>query len=375
MAADPTAVGTGGLDRLFHFSQWGTSLKRDTLAGLTTFMVMAYIIFVNPTILGLGGDLAGLPFAAALTSTCLVAGVMTILMGLVTNRAYALAPGMGLNAVVAFSLVLGQGLTMKSAMGLIVLEGVAITILVLTGFREAIFKAIPRAQKGDRGRHRLLHPVHRPGGRRVINVNGGTPVALVDLGSVRPPLAVAVFGLVVTIVMLARRWRAAILLGIVFATVFAIVMNYLWGKDVASAGSGGHPHHIVCCPTSASSGPSTSAPSPSSGSPPRPVDLQPHAERLLRHHGHARRCRRRGGLPGQEGRSARTSNAAARRLRGRQAGGAVRSSSATTYIESGAGVARRPHRVGRDHRRRPVPRGDALLAHRRGRPGKATAPR
>ena len=111
------------------------------LAGLTTFIVMSYIIFVNPSILGLGGK--GLPFAAALTSTCLVAGVMTIVMGAFTNRAYAIAPGMGLNAVVAFSLVLGQGLTFPQAMGLIFLEGVAITILVLTGFREAIFKAIP----------------------------------------------------------------------------------------------------------------------------------------------------------------------------------------------------------------------------------------
>ena len=92
-----------GLERFFKFKQWNTSLKRDTLAGLTTFIVMSYIIFVNPSILGLDGK--GLPFAAALTSTCLVAGVMTILMGLVTNSAYAIAPGMGLNAVVAFSLV------------------------------------------------------------------------------------------------------------------------------------------------------------------------------------------------------------------------------------------------------------------------------
>ena len=84
-----------------------------------------------------------MPFAAALTSTCLVAGVMTIIMGAFTNRAYAIAPGMGLNAVVAFSLVLGQGLTFPQAMGLIFLEGLAILILVLTGFREAIFKAIP----------------------------------------------------------------------------------------------------------------------------------------------------------------------------------------------------------------------------------------
>ncbi|RPI27981.1 MAG: NCS2 family permease, partial [Actinomycetota bacterium] len=109
MAAVAATTGGNALERFFKFQQWGTSLKRDTLAGLTTFIVMAYIIFVNPNILGLGGE--GLPFAAALTSTCLVAGVMTILMGLVTNRAFAIAPGMGLNAVVAFSLVLGQGLS------------------------------------------------------------------------------------------------------------------------------------------------------------------------------------------------------------------------------------------------------------------------
>ena len=101
------AVETGsgnGLERFFKFKQWNTSLKRDTLAGLTTFIVMSYIIFVNPSILGF----VGVPAERAcrsppsLTSTCLVAGVMTILMGLVTNRAYAIAPGMGLNAVVAF---------------------------------------------------------------------------------------------------------------------------------------------------------------------------------------------------------------------------------------------------------------------------------
>jgi AGZA family xanthine/uracil permease-like MFS transporter len=231
MEAAADAGSTNVLERFFKFKQWNTSLKRDTLAGLATFMVMAYIIFVNPTILGLSGK--GLPFAAALTSTCLVAGIMTILMGLVTNRAYAIAPGMGLNAVVAFSLVLGQGLTFKSAMGLIVLEGVAITILVLTGFRKAIFTAIPIELKKaiviGIGFFILFIGLVDGG---VINVNGGTPVGLVELGKVpMVPLAVTVVGLVATIVMLALRWRAAILLGIVVATVFAIVMNYVWGKN------------------------------------------------------------------------------------------------------------------------------------------------
>jgi len=227
-------AGGSGLDRFFKFSQWNTSVGRDTVAGLTTFMVMAYIIFVNPNILGLGGAPEGLPFAAALTATCLVAGVMTIIMGVFTNRAYAIAPGMGLNAVVAFSLVLGQGLTMENAMGIIFMEGVAITILVLTGFREAIFKAIPLELKKaivvGIGFFILFIGLVDGG---LINANGGTVVSLVEFGKVpMAPLAVTIFGLGITIAMMALKWRPAILLGIIFSTVFAIVLNYAMGKDV-----------------------------------------------------------------------------------------------------------------------------------------------
>ena len=158
-------------------------------------------------------------------------------------------------------------------MGLIVLEGVAILILVLTGFREAIFKAIPielkKAIVVGIGFFILFIGLVDGG---LINVNGGTPVGLVELGTVpMVPLAVTVFGLVVTIIMLALRWRAAILLGIVFATIFAIIMNYAWGKNAGFLpGQADHPHgHRRRSPTSASSARSTSAPSPSSASPPR----------------------------------------------------------------------------------------------------------
>ena len=117
------------------------------MAGVTTFIVMSYIIFVNPQILSFAGieglsDI-GLPFNQVLAATCLVAGVMTILMGLYTNKAYAIAPGLGLNAVVAFGLVAGEGLSFPAAMGLVVVEGIAVTILVLTGMREKIMDAIP----------------------------------------------------------------------------------------------------------------------------------------------------------------------------------------------------------------------------------------
>src|SRR5215212_1149601 len=96
------------LERYFKFGEHDTTLARDTMAGITTFIVMSYIIFLNPIILSFAGIESlqdkGLPFDGVLTVTCLVAGVMTVAMGLYTNRAYALAPGLGLNAVVAFNL-------------------------------------------------------------------------------------------------------------------------------------------------------------------------------------------------------------------------------------------------------------------------------
>ncbi len=336
-------AGSGNaFERFFKFKQWDTSVKRDTLAGLATFMVMAYIIFVNPSILGLGGAPEGLPFAAALTSTCLVAGVMTILMGLVTNRAYAIAPGMGLNAVVAFSLVLGQGLTMKEAMGLIVLEGVAILILVLTGFREAIFKAIPielkKAIVVGIGFFILFIGLVDGG---LINVNGGTPVGLVELGTVpMVPLAVTVFGLVVTIVMLALRWRAAILLGIIFATIFAIIMNYAWGKDAGFlTGQAVFPGDVVAMPDFSLVGAFDMGAFAKLGVTAAILwifslmlsDFFDTMGTLVGVGGQAGYLDDKGDLP-QVNRPLLVDSIAA------AAGGAVSASSATTYIESGAGV-------------------------------------
>ena len=106
MATMAATVRGSVLERRFRFAEHGTTLARDTMAGVTTFIVMSYIIFLNPIILSFTGvkglEGKGLPFDGVLTATCVVAGVMTIVMGLYTNRAYALAPGLGLNAVVAF---------------------------------------------------------------------------------------------------------------------------------------------------------------------------------------------------------------------------------------------------------------------------------
>src|SRR3954465_14999031 len=142
-----STTASSAIGRRFRFAENETTLARDTVAGITTFIVMSYIIFVNPAILGFAGVPAlqplGLPFEAALTPTSLVAGVMTIAMGLFTNRAYAIAPGLGLNAFVAFTLVADDGLGFPEAMGLVVVEGLAITVLVLVGLRERIMRAIP----------------------------------------------------------------------------------------------------------------------------------------------------------------------------------------------------------------------------------------
>jgi AGZA family xanthine/uracil permease-like MFS transporter len=195
---------------------------------------MSYIIFVNPQILSFAGipDLAarGLPFNQVLAVTCLVAGVMTIAMGLYTNMAYAIAPGLGLNAVVAFGLVVGEGLSFPAAMGLIVLEGLAVTALVLTGWREKIFNAIPldlkKAIAIGIGLFIAFIGLNQAG----IVVRGeGTPVTLGHLTTW--PIAVAVFGLIVTIVLRARGFRGDLVVGIVLATAAAVIINEASGND------------------------------------------------------------------------------------------------------------------------------------------------
>lgn len=217
------------LDRAFGLGERGATIGGEIRGGLTTFMVMAYIIFVNPAILSFAGipplQGQGPPFAAVQAATCLVAGVMTIAMGLVANYPLALAAGMGLNAAVAFQLIAGLKLPWQAAMGVVFLEGIVLTVLVLTGFREAIMDAIPLALK------------------RAISVGIGLFIlfiGLVSAGFVKPgppgvpvtlgelttaPVAVALFGLFLTLWLQAKRVASGLLLGILGTTVLAIAVN------------------------------------------------------------------------------------------------------------------------------------------------------
>jgi AGZA family xanthine/uracil permease-like MFS transporter len=128
------------LEKQFGLKAQGTSLRTEALAGFTTFLTMAYIVIVNPTILGE----AGMPVAAVAAATCLAAGFGSILMGLIANYPIALAPGMGLNAYFTYTVVIGMGVPWQTALGCVFLSGVAFLILTVAGIRQLIVGAIPR---------------------------------------------------------------------------------------------------------------------------------------------------------------------------------------------------------------------------------------
>jgi adenine/guanine/hypoxanthine permease len=228
MASMAQSVRRSWLDGYFRFTENGTTLWRDTVAGATTFIVMSYIIFVNPSILSFAGvqglEGTGLPFDGVLASTCLVAGVMTIIMGLVTNRAYAIAPGLGLNAVVAFTLVATEGLGFPEAMGIVVMEGALVTLLVLLGMREKVMRAIPLELKKAIAIGIGLFIAFIGLVNAGIVIRGeGTLVTLTTFETW--PSLVAVFGIVLAIVLRARGIRADLLIAIVATTVFATIVN------------------------------------------------------------------------------------------------------------------------------------------------------
>ena len=245
----------GALATFFDFAGRRTSLGVELRAGVTTFMVMAYIIFVNPIILGYVGvpglEGKGLPFAATLTVTCLTAGVLSIAMGLTSNYPFALAPGMGLNAVVAFELVAGRGLTFPQAMTVVFLEGVVITVLVLTRFRQAVMDAVPLALKQaiSVGIGLFIAFIgFFTAGFVVKPAAGPLPVGIGPMRGL--PIVVFLIGFILMAVLVARRVRGGLLIGILLTTLVAIVLNGVlagW-KGFSTPGAAQIPAAIVQAP-------------------------------------------------------------------------------------------------------------------------------
>ncbi len=253
-AAD-TRTPKNGFDRFFEISARGSSLSREVRGGLATFFTMAYIVVLNPLILGNGvdGDGAKLPLAALAAGTALVAGVMTILMGVVARFPLALAAGLGVNALVAYEIA--PEMTWADAMGLVVIEGVLIAILVLTGLRTLVFRAVPTELKTAIGVGiglflMIIGLVDAGFVRRIPDASGTTVPLELGLGGKLAtwPTAVFVVGLLFTLVLFVRKVRGAILIGILGTTVVAIIVEAIahpkgWSLNVPTL-----PDKIVSTP-------------------------------------------------------------------------------------------------------------------------------
>ena len=241
------------LDSYFKISQRGSSVSSEIRGGLVTFFTMAYIVALNPIILAyspdangqfLFGGAAPAPAMVAAT-TALVAGLLTILMGSVANYPLALATGLGLNTFVAVGIA--SQMTWAAAMGLVVLEGLIILVLVLTGFRVAVFKAVPAQIKiaisVGIGLFIALIGLVDAGFVRKTQ-SGPVPVGLgVNGNLVGWPTVVFVFGLILMIGLMVRKVKGAILIGIIGATVLAVIIQKMY--KIAPGFTAGNPPTIV----------------------------------------------------------------------------------------------------------------------------------
>jgi len=242
-----TTENASGVDRWFSMSARGSNYTREIRGGVVTFFTMAYIVVLNPLIIGTAKDMngnfvgGGTDVVKAITmvaaATALVAGLLSIIMGIVGRFPVALAAGLGLNGFVAFTLA--PQMTWADAMGLVVIEGIIMLLLVLTGFRSAVFKAVPEQLK------------------YAIGVGIGlfiTIIGLVDAGVVRSgvplisfgvfgelkgwPMFTFVFGLLLTIILVVRKVKGAILIGLVGTTILAIIIEAVAGVGPKTGADG-----------------------------------------------------------------------------------------------------------------------------------------
>lgn len=208
------------LEKTFQLSARGTSVQTEVLAGATTFLTMAYIVLVNPSILGT----TGMPVAGVAAATCLAAGVGCLLMGFLANYPIALAPGMGLNAYFAFTVVQGMGVPWQTALGLVFISGVLFIVLTVAGVRQLIVSAIPRALFSAiaAGIGLFIAFIGLRGAGLVV----ANPVTLVSLGDIHAPATLlALLGLAILSILLVLKVRGAIFIGIVATAVLGWVLG------------------------------------------------------------------------------------------------------------------------------------------------------
>jgi adenine/guanine/hypoxanthine permease len=208
------------LERVFHLKENKTTVRTELLAGLTTFMTMAYVVVVNPRIL----SEAGMPVEGVLFATCISAALATLVMGLWANYPIALAPGMSLNAYFTYSIVIGRGVAWQTALGVVLLSGILFLILTLTNVREQIVNGIPNCLKhGTAGGIGLFIAFVGFRNAKIIVANASTFVALGKTSD--KEVILAAVGVVLIAIMVARKVGSAILIGIVLITLAGIPLG------------------------------------------------------------------------------------------------------------------------------------------------------
>jgi adenine/guanine/hypoxanthine permease len=223
------------MKKYFQFDELGTTYKREIIGGLTTFLSMAYILFVNPSILSLS-DVPDLPSElrmdanAVFVATALAAAIGTLIMGIVAKYPVALAPGMGLNAFFAYSVVLGMGISWQTALSGVLVSGIFLVLLTLTRIREKIIDAIPQNLKLAVGAGIGLFITFigfKNAG--IVIADPATLVALGDLSNGNTLLTI--FGLVITVILMVRKVNGAVFIGMVITAIIGMIVNLIEVPD------------------------------------------------------------------------------------------------------------------------------------------------
>lgn len=217
------------IEDFFKLKELGTNIRTEVVAGLTTFMTMAYIIFVNPAMI----SKTGMDFGSAMMATCISAAVATIMMGLYAKYPIALAPGMGENAFFTYTVCLTMGISWQVALGCIFIEGIIFVLLTLFRIRQMLIDAIPASLRHGIacGIGLLIAFVGLIEGGLVV----GHPATLVTLGDViNPPAMLAVFGLILTSVLMAKNIKGAMLWGILITAMVGMPLGIVKYEGIVS---------------------------------------------------------------------------------------------------------------------------------------------
>ena len=213
------------LEKLFQITDRKSTIKKEIIGGATTFLTMAYIIFVNPSILGA----AGMDKAALITVTILAAAIGTLLAGLWAKVPFAMAPGMGLNAFFTYTLVLGAGVDWQTALGVVFISGVVFLLLTITGIRTKIVQTIPLSLRLATGAGIGLFIAFI--GFKNMGLIVDNPATFVGIGKFTPTVIIGVIGLIITAILEVRKVRGGIFYGIIITTLIALLFGHINAPD------------------------------------------------------------------------------------------------------------------------------------------------